>query len=82
MTILESSYSLKLKTDLDALLQVSDVDPLCLQELCHDVPEEQNPQVRGMRRVGQEGGASVKALSCFKATYSFLRAERLFSSLT
>lgn len=44
MTGMESFGSLMLKADLDALLQVSDVHPLRLQELCHDVPKEQSPE--------------------------------------
>lgn len=51
---------------LDALLQVSDVDPFCLKELCHDVPE--NTDIR----VGQTCAASLAALALARRHSLFL----------
>lgn len=44
---------------LDALLQVSDVDPFCLEELRHDVPENTHTHLR----VGQTCAAALAALA-------------------
>lgn len=65
-----------LRTYLDTLLEVSYIDPLCLEELRHNVPEHKHiTSVKCAR-------STLAARGVYRGTHSFLRAERLFSSLT
>lgn len=65
---------------LDTLLQISDVDSLCLKQLRHDVPENTHTRYQSMYTVNTVINTSTYINT--NSTHSFLRAERLFSSLT
>lgn len=67
-------------TNLYALLQVSDIDSFCLKELCHDVPGKKQMEVWSCEEVVFYSFADINKR--LLGTHSFLRAERLFSSLT